>query len=136
MRTSARRVLRASPVAERAAAVAAAASLALAAFGGAAAERTPGQRQTLTDLAYTLGESHALRQACQGEGDQYWRARMQQLMELEEPDQAFASRLAGAFNSGYAQAQASFPACGARSRAAAMRAAAKGRRLASGLGNS
>ncbi|HEX8232142.1 MAG TPA: TIGR02301 family protein [Caulobacteraceae bacterium] len=122
-------------MAERAVRFLLAVSFALAA-SAAAAERTPAQRQGLADLAYALGESHALRQACEGEGDQYWRARMQQLMELEEPDQAFAGRLAGAFNSGFAQAQASFPSCGAKSRAAAVRAAAKGRRLAALLGNS
>lgn len=114
-----------------------AAGLALALAASAAlADRAPAQRQAMTDLAYALGESHALRQVCEGEGDQYWRARMQQLMELEAPDQALAGRIAGAFNSGYAQAQASFPSCGAKSRAAAVRAAARGRRLAAELGNS
>ena len=38
-------------------------------------ERAADERQRLLDLAYTLGESHALRQICQGEGDQYWRSR-------------------------------------------------------------
>ena len=41
--------------------------------GEQAAERA------LVDLAYAIGESHALRQVCQGDGDQYWRERMEQL---------------------------------------------------------
>lgn len=98
-----------------------------------AADRTPVQRQALTDLAYVLGESHALRQACHGEADQYWRARMQQLFEVEDPDQAFAGQAANAFNAGFAAGQAGHPKCTAKSRAAASRAAAKGRRLAAVL---
>jgi uncharacterized protein (TIGR02301 family) len=100
-----------------------------------AQDRTPAQKQTAADLAYTLGQSHALRQACRGEADQYWRARMQQLFQAEDADQAFAGRLANAFNAGYAEAQASYPDCSERSRRAASRAAAKGRSLAASLAN-
>lgn len=105
------------------------------AASAAAQDRDPSERQALTDLGYTLGESHALRQACHGEGDQYWRARMRQLIELEAPDQGFATRVANAFNAGYASAQAGHPSCTAKARRAAARAAARGRGLAAGLAN-
>ena len=45
-----------------------------------AQEREPADRQRLLDLAYALGQSHALRQACEGAGDQFWRARMMRLI--------------------------------------------------------
>ena len=54
-----------------------------------AQDRTPAQRQALTDLAYVLGQSHALRQACLGAQDQFWRGRMLRMVDAEAPDPAF-----------------------------------------------
>jgi uncharacterized protein (TIGR02301 family) len=67
-----------------------------------AQDRSPAERQTLLDLAFTLGESHALRQVCEGAGDQYWRARMMRLTEVEKADQAFDAQLRDRFNTGFA----------------------------------
>jgi uncharacterized protein (TIGR02301 family) len=98
-----------------------------------AQDRTPVQRQTLVELAYVLGQSHALRQACMGPEDQYWRERMTRLVATESPDTAFDTRLRDSFNSGFSASQAQFPACGPESRAEETKAAAHGKALASSL---
>lgn len=98
-----------------------------------AQERTPPERQTLVDLAYAIGESHGLRQTCQGAGDQFWRDRMVQLTETEAPEAEFAERLKQAFNSGFASRQAQFPTCSHESRKAELAVARKGEGLAKKL---
>ncbi len=98
-----------------------------------AQERPPAERQTLIDLAYALGESHALRQACAGDGDQYWRDRMMQMNETEASDAAFSGRLTQAFNSGFATRQTEFPSCTPASKRAELVVARKGQSLASQL---
>jgi len=98
-----------------------------------AQERPPAERQTLIDLAYTLGESHALRQACAGDGDQYWRERMVQMTETEASDAAFNGRLTQAFNSGFATRQTEFPSCTPASKRAELVVARKGQSLAGQL---
>jgi uncharacterized protein (TIGR02301 family) len=95
-----------------------------------AQERSPAQRQALADLAYVLGESHALRQVCAGPGDQFWRGRMQRMIAAEAPDPLFDARLKQAFNTGYAAAQATYPSCDETSRREAERVAQRGRVLA------
>ena len=98
-----------------------------------AQDRAPSQYQTLIDLAYVLGESHALRQACSGLEDQYWRERMQDLVRTETPDLDLDRRLKTAFNTGFVAGQSAFPVCGRASRREEARQAAKGRALASSL---
>lgn len=98
-----------------------------------AQERPPNERQTLVDLAYAIGESHALRQACSGEGDQYWRDRMVRMSDTEAADAAFSSRLTQAFNSGFATRQTEFPSCSPASKRAEQAVARKGQSLASQL---
>jgi uncharacterized protein (TIGR02301 family) len=98
-----------------------------------AQDRTPTQRQALVELAYVLGQSHALRQACMGAEDQYWRERMTRLVATESPDTAFDTRLRDSFNAGFSTSQSQFPACGPESRAEEARAAAHGKALASTL---
>lgn len=106
----------------------------LVATGGALAQdRSPAERQTLLDLAFTLGESHALRQVCEGTGDQYWRARMMRLVEVEQADQAFDAQLRDRFNTGFAAGQGQFPECGEASLRAEQQAAVRGRTLAARL---
>jgi len=101
-----------------------------------AQDRAPDDRQRLLDLAYTLGESHALRQACQGPDDQFWRSRMVRLTDVEQADQAFDARLRDRFNVGFAAGQAEFPTCDATSRKAEQLAARKGQGLALTLSRS
>ncbi|TCS18094.1 TIGR02301 family protein [Caulobacter sp. BK020] len=98
-----------------------------------AQDRSPAERQTLLDLAFTLGESHALRQVCEGAGDQYWRARMMRLVEVEKADQAFDAQLRDRFNTGFAAGQGQFTECGEASLRAEQQAAVKGRALAARL---
>ncbi|HEY3697564.1 TIGR02301 family protein [Phenylobacterium sp.] len=100
----------------------------------AAAEAPPADhRETLAALAEVLGQSHALRQACAGPDDQYWRARMMRLMEVERPQGDWKAELTGAFNAGYTSRRRLFPVCTPASRRAEMTAAARGRGLAGKL---
>jgi uncharacterized protein (TIGR02301 family) len=92
--------------------------------------RSPAARETLVDLAYVLGQAHALRTLCEGEGEQYWRARMARLSELERPDEAFREQLFESFNTGFVTAQAAHPRCDRTARAEAVNVAARGRDLA------
>jgi uncharacterized protein (TIGR02301 family) len=113
-------------------------ALAALATGGPALaqDRSPVERQTLLDLAFTLGESHALRQVCEGAGDQYWRARMMRLVEVEKADQALDAQLRDRFNTGFAAGQGRFPECGEASLHAEQQAAVEGRALAGRLARS
>lgn len=95
-----------------------------------AQDRAPEERQHLLDLAHALGESHALRQACEGETDQYWRARMARLAEVEQGDPGFDAQLRERFNAGFAARHDEFPLCDAASRQAEQQAARKGQALA------
>lgn len=101
-----------------------------------AQDRDAGERQRLLDLAYTLGESHALRQACEGDGDQYWRARMVRLTEVEQADQAFDIQLRERFNTGFASRRSEYPTCDDASRRAELQTARKGQSLARKLSQS
>lgn len=98
-----------------------------------AQERPPPERQSLVDLAYAIGESHALRQVCNGDGDQHWRDRMAELVNTEAADEAFEARLKQAFNSGFAARKAQFPTCGIDSRKAELAVARKGEGIAARL---
>lgn len=100
------------------------------ALPSAAQERAPPERQTLLDLAYALGESHALRQACAGDDDQYWRDRMVRMTDTEAADAAFDGRMKQAFNSGFATRQTEFPTCSPASKRAEQAVARKGQALA------
>ncbi|HLI65625.1 MAG TPA: TIGR02301 family protein [Caulobacteraceae bacterium] len=101
-----------------------------------AQERGPSDRQALVELAYVIGESHALRQACNGQGDQYWRNRMRRLVAAEQPDAPFSHRLADSFNDGFVAGRQGFPTCNAASRREAARVAEKGRELSVTLSSS
>jgi uncharacterized protein (TIGR02301 family) len=101
-----------------------------------AQDRAPVERQKLLDLAFTLGESHALRQVCEGTGDQYWRSRMVRLTDVEKADQAFDAQLRDRFNTGFAARQGQFPECDDASRQAEQAVARKGQALAAKLARS
>nr|WP_255500869.1 TIGR02301 family protein [Caulobacter sp. 17J80-11] len=97
-----------------------------------AQDRPPAARQSLLELAWVLGQSHALTQACAPE-DQTWRARMTRLIAVETPDQAFEARLAEQFNAGFAAARQSFPTCAPASKAEAAKVAKRGQELSAAL---
>lgn len=96
----------------------------------AAQERAPTDRQALSELAYTLGEAHALHRLCAGPRDAAWYDRMRRLIEVERPDEGLRRRLIEAFNAGYLAQQAQYPACSPDSQAAEREAAARARPLA------
>ena len=102
-------------------------------MGAFTQERPPVVRQNLVDLAYVLGEAHALRQVCQGVQDQYWRQRMMKLMETEQPDISMERRLRENFNTGFATRQGEFPTCTPAAEAAEAAAMRRGRGLAERL---
>jgi uncharacterized protein (TIGR02301 family) len=86
--------------------------------------------QLVSDLAFALGQTHALRQVCNGPGDQYWRNRMSAMIGFEAPDPAARGPLAERFNDGFRVARQQYPRCTLQSRAAERSAAAHGKVLA------
>jgi len=94
--------------------------------------QTAERRQRLLDLAYVLGEAHALRQACAAE-DQAWRSRMRRLIEVEAPDRALETRLAERFNAGFLARRAEVPTCTPRAAKQEAEVARKGQALAESL---
>ena len=119
--------------------VASAVLAALAAGGPALGQERPSEeRQRLLDLAYALGESHALRQACEGEGegDEYWRARMVRLTEVEKASETLDAQMRERFNTGFSARRGDYPVCDDASRKAEARAARRGQALALKLAQS
>ncbi len=70
-------------------------------------------RPQLADLAYTLGEAHALRQACRGSRDGLWRDRMAAVLRQERVDPERRLQLTARFNAGFAAARTAHPECDA-----------------------
>jgi uncharacterized protein (TIGR02301 family) len=103
----------------------------LACLAIAPAANAQDRSQTVSNLAFSLGESHALRQLCQGPDDQYWRERMQRMIELEAPDAAARAPLTERFNDGFVAGRKQFGQCTTQSRVAERSAAARGKVLAS-----
>jgi uncharacterized protein (TIGR02301 family) len=98
-------------------------------------ERTPEQRQTLVDLAYVLGETHALHRVCAGKDDDTWRRRMQHIIAADGADPGFRTRLTDSFNAGFLAPEAQAADCASASvaeGATAKRGAALARRLVQG----
>ena len=95
--------------------------------------RDGAQRQLVVQIAYTLGEAHALHRLCAGPGDATWYARMQRLESEEAQDEASRRQLVDAFNAGYAARETQFVACSRRSRGVEREVAAHGASLAAQL---
>jgi uncharacterized protein (TIGR02301 family) len=84
----------------------------------------------VSDMAFSLGQSHALRQLCQGPNDQYWRKRMEKMIQLETIAPAERAPLAERFNDGFRAARGQYPRCTQQSRAAERSTADHGRATA------
>lgn len=97
------------------------------------AEPAP-SRPGLADLAYALGEAHALRQGCRGRSDGYWRGRMSAVIDLEQPGREQKLQLVERFNTGFAAARTAHPTCNVESRATLSDVLARAASLARGLG--
>lgn len=66
-------------------------------------QRTGKYYSDATQLARVLGKAHAIRVACNGRSDQFWRLYMQEMLDLEAPVQGgFRDSMARAFNDSYA----------------------------------
>jgi uncharacterized protein (TIGR02301 family) len=109
-------------------------ALLLMAAPAAAQVPLPPREGMVRDLSYVMGQSHALRQICRGKTDQYWRARMRKLIELESA--AGGATYTDHFNAGFKDAFARFPTCSITSKLAERRAAENGRALANLLARS
>lgn len=104
--------------------------MALGAHAAPAARRPPDQQQTMIDLAYALGEVHALKTVCEGAGAPIWRGRMSRMIEVEAPDEGFKRKLISSFNAGFASRQAEFPTCRPEAEEQGHEAAMRGKNLA------
>ncbi len=91
------------------------------------AASSPQQHQMVVDLAYVLGEAHALHRLCAGADDNTWRGRMGRLLKAEAPDAAYRQQLMNSFNAGFTAEHAEFTACTLKSADQERTVAAKGR---------
>ncbi len=82
--------------------------------------RTAEQRQTLLDLAFVLGEAHALHRVCAGPTDDTWRARMARLIDTEAPADALKAKLSDSFNAGFTAKDAQAKDCATAASAEAL----------------
>jgi len=90
--------------------------------------------RNVIDLAQTLGQAHAVRVACNGRGDQYWRQYMQNLLELEAPYGGGLRRsMVNGFNAGFSEGSDANPTCNSEAIAAEKTYAAKGQILSNQL---
>ena len=88
----------------------------------------------VTALAEVLGKSHAIRVACNGRNDQYWRSYMLRLLELEAPYQGGLRRsMVNGFNAGFSFGSDLHPACDGSAVNAEKAYAAEGRDLSARL---
>ena len=87
----------------------------------------------VVQLAYSLGEAHALHRLCTGPGDATWYTRMQRLEAQEAADDAARAQLVASFNAGFAARQTQFVGCSRRSRATERAVAQRGAALAQRL---
>lgn len=106
------------------------ATTALSAGPALAQDRPADQRQRLLELAYALGEGHALRQACDGESDQSWRARMMRLVQAERAGPMLEAQLRERFNAGFVARRGQYPACDEAGHKAESEVARRGQALA------
>ncbi|MEM7460893.1 MAG: TIGR02301 family protein [Pseudomonadota bacterium] len=88
----------------------------------------------VTSLAEVLGKSHAIRVACNGRNDQYWRSYMLRLLELEAPYQGGLRRsLVNGFNAGFSWGSDLHPTCDENAVSAEQTYAAEGRDISARL---
>ena len=95
-----------------------------------AQDRTPSQRQVLLELANVIGQSHSIRQVCNGPDDGFWYERMSNLLKTEDADFEFSERLRAAFNAGFLDSRQRYFACNRITRDAEARLGERGQDLA------
>ncbi len=93
--------------------------------------RGPDYFRDAASLASTLGAAHAIRVRCNGNGDQYWRRYMSEMLGLEAPEPGpLRSSLVGAFNDAFTFGSRDYPYCDARAVGAEAQFASDGRAIA------
>lgn len=103
-----------------------------ASFGAASAQaRSQDYLRDLVELSGILGGAHAIRAACNGRDDQYWRERMSGLLELEAPEPSPLRRsMVDAFNRTFSFESERRLVCDSSARDGEAAYAAQGRMLA------
>ncbi|MEO9969477.1 MAG: TIGR02301 family protein [Hyphomonadaceae bacterium] len=90
--------------------------------------------RNLTRLSAVIGSAHAVRVACNGVDDQYWRSYMQQILGLEASERGnLRSSMVDAFNRGYQQGERRSSRCTAESARIEAEYAREGKRLSDAL---
>lgn len=85
-------------------------------------------------LSRLLGRAHAIRVACNGRSDQFWRLYMQEMLDLEAPDQgSLRQSMARAFNDSFTTEANVRKWCDDAAVAAEAQYAAQGRAIAERL---
>lgn len=115
-----------------AACVAAAAVVVFAPVAAAAPDNKP-YDDKLMRLSEILGAVHYLRELCGANEGQYWRDRMQDLMETEGSSALRRARLTKAFNQGYRSYSRTYNTCSASAQTAITRFLGEGAQLSDGL---
>jgi uncharacterized protein (TIGR02301 family) len=96
--------------------------------------RDQGYFRNLAELSAVIGAAHAVRVACNGVDDQYWRSYMQQILSLEAPERGpLRARMVDGFNRGYQQSERRNGRCSANSAQAEAEYAREGKRLSDAL---
>ena len=96
--------------------------------------RTQDFMRDMVSLSSTLGRVHAIRVACNGRDDQYWRDQMVAFLDLEAPGRSsLRQSMTSAFNDAYQREIQLRTACDAGARDAEAVYAAEGKRLSDKL---
>jgi uncharacterized protein (TIGR02301 family) len=93
--------------------------------------------EIVIDLAETLGEAHAIRSVCNGDGDQTWRNYMFSMLSMEGPTGSpRRAALTSAFNRGFRSQQGRSDSCTPALKQMEAQIAARGRLLAESIAGS
>lgn len=87
----------------------------------------------LMRLSEILGAVHYLRELCGANEGQYWRERMQELVEAEGSSALRRARLSRAFNQGYRSYSRTYNTCSPSAQTAITRFLTEGTQLSEGL---
>ncbi len=99
----------------------------------AAAQDAKPYDDKLMRLSEILGAVHYLRELCGANEGQYWRERMQELVEAEGSSALRRARFSRAFNQGYRSYSRTYNTCSPSAQTAIMRFLTEGTQLSEGL---
>jgi uncharacterized protein (TIGR02301 family) len=94
--------------------------------------RGPDYFRDAADLAGLLGSAHAIRVRCNGNGDQYWRRYMADMLAYEAPEPgSLRSSMVREFNDGFSRVSEAYPSCNSNAVDAEASFARDGQKVAS-----